>query len=149
MREEQLSENRQWLCLFPQSLYLSVRRWSEDIHHLDLESIQAFNNNLIQFKGNILFASHDFIEMYNKTAAHLKEINDYANLRYNDIQTDIFKNGSDDYFTVLKRLRFVITQMRQSVEEKYKARPLSNSQWDSKFIIGLFVIIFSHFNWFT
>ena len=22
------------LCLFPQSLYLSVRRWSEDIHHL-------------------------------------------------------------------------------------------------------------------
>lgn len=28
-------------------------------NHLDLESIQAFNNNLIQFKGNILFASHD------------------------------------------------------------------------------------------
>ena len=28
-------------------------------NHLDLESIQAFNNNLIGFKGNILFASHD------------------------------------------------------------------------------------------
>ena len=28
-------------------------------NHLDLESIQAFNNNLITFKGNILFASHD------------------------------------------------------------------------------------------
>ena len=28
-------------------------------NHLDLESIQAFNNNLKQFKGNILFASHD------------------------------------------------------------------------------------------
>ena len=28
-------------------------------NHLDLESIQAFNNNLMQFKGNILFASHD------------------------------------------------------------------------------------------
>ena len=28
-------------------------------NHLDLESIQAFNNNLISFKGNILFASHD------------------------------------------------------------------------------------------
>jgi ATPase subunit of ABC transporter with duplicated ATPase domains len=26
---------------------------------LDLESIQAFNNNLVLFKGNILFASHD------------------------------------------------------------------------------------------
>ncbi|MBO4612172.1 MAG: ATP-binding cassette domain-containing protein [Bacteroidaceae bacterium] len=28
-------------------------------NHLDLESIQAFNNNLKLFKGNILFASHD------------------------------------------------------------------------------------------
>lgn len=28
-------------------------------NHLDLESIQAFNNNLTTFKGNILFASHD------------------------------------------------------------------------------------------
>ena len=28
-------------------------------NHLDLESIQAFNNNLMQFKGNIIFASHD------------------------------------------------------------------------------------------
>ena len=26
---------------------------------MDLESIQAFNNNLVTFKGNILFASHD------------------------------------------------------------------------------------------
>ena len=33
-------------------------------NHLDLESIQAFNNNLISFKGNVLFSSHDheFIE---------------------------------------------------------------------------------------
>lgn len=33
-------------------------------NHLDLESIQAFNNNLVTFKGNILFSSHDheFIE---------------------------------------------------------------------------------------
>lgn len=33
-------------------------------NHLDLESIQAFNNNLTSFKGNIIFSSHDheFIE---------------------------------------------------------------------------------------
>ncbi|MEG1581371.1 MAG: ATP-binding cassette domain-containing protein [Bacteroidaceae bacterium] len=33
-------------------------------NHLDMESIQAFNNNLNLYKGNILFASHDhtFIE---------------------------------------------------------------------------------------
>ncbi len=28
-------------------------------NHLDLESIQAFNNTLITFKGNVLFSSHD------------------------------------------------------------------------------------------
>ncbi len=28
-------------------------------NHLDLESIQAFNNTLIKFKGNILISSHD------------------------------------------------------------------------------------------
>ena len=28
-------------------------------NHLDLESIQAFNNNLKLFKGNLLFSSHD------------------------------------------------------------------------------------------
>ncbi|MDR0873383.1 MAG: ATP-binding cassette domain-containing protein [Prevotellaceae bacterium] len=28
-------------------------------NHLDLESIQAFNNSLVGFKGNVLFASHD------------------------------------------------------------------------------------------
>ena len=33
-------------------------------NHLDLESIQAFNNNLVAFKGNILFSSldHEFIQ---------------------------------------------------------------------------------------
>ena len=33
-------------------------------NHLDLESIQAFNNNLKSYKGNVLFSSHDheFIE---------------------------------------------------------------------------------------
>lgn len=28
-------------------------------NHLDLESIQALNNNMVAFKGNILFSSHD------------------------------------------------------------------------------------------
>jgi ATPase subunit of ABC transporter with duplicated ATPase domains len=28
-------------------------------NHLDLESIQAFNNTLVKFKGNLLMSSHD------------------------------------------------------------------------------------------
>ena len=31
----------------------------EPTNHLDLESIQALNQGLINFKGNILFTSHD------------------------------------------------------------------------------------------
>jgi ATPase subunit of ABC transporter with duplicated ATPase domains len=42
-------------------------------NHLDLESIQAFNNNLILFKGNILFASHDH-EFINTVADHIIEL---------------------------------------------------------------------------
>ncbi len=42
-------------------------------NHLDLESIQAFNNNLISFKGNILFASHDH-EFINTVADRIIEL---------------------------------------------------------------------------
>ena len=42
-------------------------------NHLDLESIQAFNNNLINFKGNILFASHDH-EFINTVADRIIEL---------------------------------------------------------------------------
>ena len=42
-------------------------------NHLDLESIQAFNNNLKLFKGNILFASHDH-EFINTIANRIIEL---------------------------------------------------------------------------
>ena len=42
-------------------------------NHLDMESIQAFNNNLKLFKGNILFASHDH-EFINTIANRVIEL---------------------------------------------------------------------------
>ena len=42
-------------------------------NHLDMESIQAFNNNLKLFRGNILFASHDH-EFINTVANRIIEI---------------------------------------------------------------------------
>ena len=42
-------------------------------NHLDLESIQAFNNNLVGFKGNILFSSHDH-EFINTVANRIIEL---------------------------------------------------------------------------
>jgi len=42
-------------------------------NHLDMESIQAFNNNLKGFKGNILFSSHDH-EFINTVANRVIEL---------------------------------------------------------------------------
>lgn len=42
-------------------------------NHLDLESITAVNNGLIDFKGNVLFASHDH-EFINTIANRIMEI---------------------------------------------------------------------------
>ncbi len=48
-------------------------------NHLDLESIQAFNNNLRVFKGNILFASHDH-EFINTVANRIIELGPEGNI---------------------------------------------------------------------
>lgn len=61
-------------------------------NHLDLESIQAFNNNLTGFKGNILFASHDheFIQTVSNRIIELTptgtidKLMDYDDYIYNE-----------------------------------------------------------------
>ena len=58
-------------------------------NHLDLESIQAFNNNLISFKGNILFASHDH-EFINTVADRIIELTPNTG-------TDITRNVFDAF----------------------------------------------------
>ena len=42
-------------------------------NHLDLESIQAFNNNLKTYKGNVLFSSHELTLklFYNEKDCHI------------------------------------------------------------------------------
>ena len=61
-------------------------------NHLDLESIQAFNNNLVGFKGNILFSSHDheFIQTVSNRIIELTpsgtidKLMDYDDYIYNE-----------------------------------------------------------------
>ncbi|MBD5129100.1 MAG: ABC transporter ATP-binding protein, partial [Ruminococcaceae bacterium] len=45
----------------------------EPTNHLDLESITAVNNGLSEFKGNILFATHDH-EILDTAANRIIEI---------------------------------------------------------------------------
>lgn len=77
----------------------------------------------------------DYIRYYNTTEKRLSHLNDYAQKRYNDIQTSIFKNGGDSFLTILKNWRAQWQEMAQTVKKKYK--PNENSQWDSRWIFGL------------
>lgn len=83
----------------------------------------------------------DYIKFYNMAEEKLRGINDYANHRYNDIQTSIFKNGGDDYLTILADLPGAWNTMKTTVEKKYTTSGHTMSQWDSRFIFGLFGII--------
>jgi ATPase subunit of ABC transporter with duplicated ATPase domains len=60
-------------------------------NHLDLESIQAFNNTLINFKGNVLFSSHDH-EFIQTVANRVIELTPKGNIdkmiEYDDYITD-------------------------------------------------------------
>ncbi len=79
----------------------------------------------------------DYINIYKATEDQLSHLNDYAQKRYNDIQTSIFKNGGDSYFTILKNWRRNWNKMKDTVVKKYQ--PTDNSQWDSRWIFGLLI----------
>ena len=81
----------------------------------------------------------DYIHYYNMTEQRLSYLNDYAQKRYNDIQTSIFKNGGDSYFNILKDWGRQWQMMSKTVAKKYK--PNAYSQWDSRWIFGLLITI--------
>lgn len=84
----------------------------------------------------------DFEHFYGLAEERLKYLNDYAQKRYNDIQDNIFVNGGDNYFTILRNLGRYIMQSKESVAEKYTTDKKMHSQWDVGIIIFLFVAIF-------
>ena len=81
----------------------------------------------------------DFIVLYDQTEQHLARLNDYAQRRYNDIQTGIFRNGGDSYFTILQNFERNWNFMTRTVQKKYQ--PTDNSQWDSRYIFGLIISV--------
>ena len=79
----------------------------------------------------------DYIRYYDMTENRLSHLNDYAQKRYNDIQTSIFRNGGDSYLNILKNWPAQWQYMLTTVHKKY--RPNENSQWDSRWIFGLLI----------
>ncbi len=82
----------------------------------------------------------DYIRYFEESEQRLKNLNDYAQVRYNEIQRGIFMNGSQNYFNVLRHFPENFQVMLQVISEKYRSNP--SSQWDSRIIFGLFAVIF-------
>ncbi len=82
---------------------------------------------------------NDYIKIYQTTEERLKQLNDYANLRYNDIQSNIFVNGGENYLSILTNFQSQLSKTKESVLEKYEPHGEVKSQWDSRMIIGLFI----------
>lgn len=83
----------------------------------------------------------EFRQYYLQTEGHLKNLNDYANKRYNEIQSSIFVNGADDYFTILKNIKRNLNETKRTIREKYTSNHKTSSQWDPGFIGFLFLAI--------
>ena len=88
-------------------------------------------NSLLENRATL----NDYIRIYDRTEQRLSNLNDYAQNRYLDIQTNIFKNGGDSYFTILTNWNRYWRNMERTVEKKYQ--PNAHSQWNSRWIFGL------------
>ncbi len=84
----------------------------------------------------------EYIYYYQMTEQRLRNLNDYASRRYEDIQNSIFRNGGDSYPVILSRLGTFLSQTKDNIEEKYFQKTKVRSQWDARFIFGLFGVIF-------
>ncbi len=85
--------------------------------------------------------SQQYIDIYNKTEARLKALNDYANKRYTEIQTSIFSNNGENILSLLRNLKSEIKATSQTMAEKYKPTNKFRSDWDSRIILFLLGII--------
>ncbi|MBR1839543.1 MAG: mechanosensitive ion channel [Prevotella sp.] len=83
----------------------------------------------------------EYISYYKNTESRLKSLNDYANKKYGEIQSSIFVNGGDSYPAIISRFGYFLSQTRESVADKYFSNQGVRSQWDSRWIVGLFLVI--------
>ena len=85
-----------------------------------------------------------YISLYEMTEQQLRSLNDYANKRYKEIQTGIFRNGGENYFSVLRNIGSRWHNLLQTIAEKYKPSSY-RSDWNSTVILQLFLMIAFYF----
>lgn len=85
--------------------------------------------------------SQQYIDIYNRTEARLKGLNDYANKRYAEIQASIFSNNGDNVLTLLRNIKSEVKTTSQTMAEKYRPTNKFRSDWDSRIILILLALI--------
>lgn len=90
-------------------------------------------------------------EHYGMVSQKLKRVNDYAVKRYNNLQTSIFVNGDESYFSLLGSLSTSMQNAKNDFQEKYatektcvkgKGEKTVLSQWRGPIVFGLTVFVF-------
>ncbi len=85
-------------------------------------------------------------EHYKKISESLKDLYDYANTRYHEIQRNIFVNGDQSYFTTLMQLPRAIKRAKQDMSDKYDDADYRDvhSEWRGPVVYGfaLFILFY-------
>ena len=104
-----------------------------------LEYATAIRDNYIQLLESI---SEDQ-EHYTRITKRVKELNDYAMSRYENIQQNIFVNGGDSYFQMLKQWRLHYVQAKKDADDKYKPFKRA-SEWRGPVIVGITIFMLTY-----
>ena len=82
-------------------------------------------------------------EHYKQISASLKDLYDYANTRYHEIQRNIFVNGDQTYFATLMNLPQAIRRAWQDATDKYDDKDYqeTRSEWRGPVVFGFVLFI--------
>lgn len=109
---------------------------------------KTLRGNLVKMRASVEKDS----QHYKRMAEKLKKVNEYALLRYNDIQHNIFVNGDQNYLEIITSMPTAYHNAKADVNEKYNTEKVRTangerqvySQWRGPIVMGLsiFVIIY-------
>lgn len=85
--------------------------------------------------------NQQYISIYNVTEQRLKNLNDYANKRYREIQNSIFTNSGETFWSIIQNFNGELKETTQTIIDKYKPTKQYRSDWDSRIIFMLLAII--------
>ena len=107
-----------------------------------LDYAVALRRNLEKMKASV----NEDSQHYKMISTKLKTVNDYALKRYSSIQNNIFVNGDDNYFEVLRGFSRYVSNAKADVDEKYTTEKVTlsdgstrviHSQWRGPIVMGL------------